>query len=86
MNHFEKLFESPLKRALSQVSGYETSSTTLVFCLYEMCANQQFQKKARESVEAVINHHDHFTYDTIAEMTYLDQIIKGEFPFSSRVL
>jgi cytochrome P450 family 6 len=59
------------------VSGYETSSTTLVFCLYELATHSALQEKARQSVEEVLHKFgDELTYDSIGELEYLDRVIK----------
>lgn len=59
------------------VSGYETSSTTLVFCLYELSTNKDLQQKARDSVRQVMaTHEDKITIEAVNDMGYLDQVIK----------
>lgn len=59
------------------VAGYETSSTTLTFCLYELSQNQELQEKARLKVlECLEKHHGEFTYEAVNDMTFVEQIIK----------
>ena len=58
------------------VAGYETSSTTLTFLLYELSQNQELQEKARQEVlEQLEKTHGEFTYDAISEMSYIEKVI-----------
>nr|XP_022911518.1 probable cytochrome P450 6a14 [Onthophagus taurus] len=58
------------------IAGFETSSTTVTFALYELVHNQEVQDKLREEIRRIIKKHDgKITYDGIMEMKYLDQVI-----------
>ncbi|PSN38879.1 hypothetical protein C0J52_18964 [Blattella germanica] len=58
------------------IAGFETSSTTMTFCLYELSLNHDVQEKLREEIRTVLKKHDgKITYDCIQEMTYLDQVV-----------
>nr|XP_017007361.2 LOW QUALITY PROTEIN: probable cytochrome P450 6a14 [Drosophila takahashii] len=59
------------------VAGFETSSSTMSFCLYELALNQDIQKRVREEIEKVLSNTEggEITYDALAEMTYLDQVL-----------
>lgn len=62
------------------LAGFETSSTTLSFVLYELSQpqNKHVQEKARrEVVEVMQKHNNNLTYDVLAEMPYIEQIING---------
>lgn len=62
------------------VLGFETSSTTLTFCMYELSQSDEIQRKARESVqEALKKHGNSFTYESVNEMHYLEQCVNGWF-------
>lgn len=58
------------------LAGFETSSTTMTFCLFELAKNQQMQKKVREEILQVLAKHDgQITYEGMQEMKYLGQVI-----------
>ncbi|EDS45780.1 cytochrome P450 6A1 [Culex quinquefasciatus] len=57
-------------------AGYETSSITMTFCLYELALNQELQERARKSVEDVLKRHGSFSYDAIQDMEFLNCCVK----------
>ncbi|XP_055375905.1 uncharacterized protein LOC129608436 [Condylostylus longicornis] len=58
------------------IAGFETTSTTMGFALYEMCINQEVQNKARNEVNEILEKHDgKMSYDCLEEMVYLEQVI-----------
>lgn len=60
-------------------AGFESSSTTLAFCLYELALNTKIQAKARRDIqEAYANYSGTFTYEMMMELPYIDQIINGK--------
>lgn len=62
------------------VAGFETSSTTMAFALYELALHEHIQSKVRKEIKEVLKEHDgNITYEAIQEMSYLHQIISGEF-------
>lgn len=61
------------------LGGFETSSTTGTFCLFELAINQEIQQKAREEVVQVLEGHDgRVSYESLQEMKYLSQVIDGK--------
>ncbi|XP_049766409.1 cytochrome P450 6a2-like [Schistocerca cancellata] len=57
-------------------AGFETSSTTMSFCLHELAVHQDVQERVRAEVDAVVRKHGGaITYDAIQDMTYLDQVV-----------
>ena len=61
------------------LGGFETSSTTMTFCLYELSLHQDIQDRVREEIDVVLQKHDgKLTYDAIQEMEYLDKVVSGK--------
>lgn len=61
------------------LAGFETSSTTMTFTLYELALNVELQTKLRNEIKMVISKHSgQFTYEAMMDMGYLDQVINGE--------
>jgi cytochrome P450 family 6 len=61
------------------LAGFETSSTTMTFCLYELAVNPDIQERLRAEIDTVLEKHDgNITYESILEMEYLDKIVDGK--------
>lgn len=59
-------------------AGFETSSTSMAYALYELAQNPEIQQKAREEIERVTQKYNgDICYDSMAEMVYLEQVING---------
>ena len=59
--------------------GFETSSTTMTFCLYELALQEDIQDRLREEIDVVLKKHDgKLTYEAIQEMEYLDKVVSGK--------
>ncbi|KAK9884821.1 hypothetical protein WA026_009048 [Henosepilachna vigintioctopunctata] len=57
-------------------AGFETSATTMTFCLYELSKNKSIQEKLRGEIKKVLAKHDNkLTYDATMDMDYLERII-----------
>jgi len=57
-------------------AGFETSSTTLTFCMYELSINEDIQRKARDSVKEVLKKYGNdFSFEAVNEMHYVEQCI-----------
>ncbi|XP_014605375.1 PREDICTED: probable cytochrome P450 6a13 [Polistes canadensis] len=69
--------ESLTAHALSFfVDGYETSSATLSFICFELSIHYEVQEKVRKEIRDVLaKHGGELTYDSLKEMTYMDQVI-----------
>lgn len=60
-------------------AGFETSSTTMSFCLYELALNPSVQEYVQKEIDAVLKKHGNkITYEAIQEMEYLDNTISGK--------
>ncbi|XP_048513690.1 cytochrome P450 6a2-like [Athalia rosae] len=57
------------------LAGFETSSTTAAFCLYELSLNQNIQEKVATEINEVLNKFGDLTYDSIREMPYLHKVV-----------
>lgn len=61
-------------------AGFETSSSVLSYCLYELTVNEDIQDKVRSEVDEVLKRHNNvLSYQAYQEMTYLEQVLYGKF-------
>lgn len=61
------------------IAGFETNSSTMSMCLYEMARNPDVQQKAFEEISTVLQKYDDkLTYESLAEMKYMERCIEGE--------
>lgn len=61
------------------LAGFETTSTTISFALFEMTLNPVIQRRAREEIAKVLDKHEgNFTYEAVMEMEYLETVILGK--------
>lgn len=59
-------------------TGFETSSSTMSFCLYELAKNPDIQRKVQEEIDEVTaRYNGQITYDSIMEMKYLEMCMEG---------
>ncbi|XP_035741324.1 uncharacterized protein LOC118450049 [Vespa mandarinia] len=73
--------------------GFETSSTTLAFSLYELALHPEIQTRLRKEIhEALASNDDQrVTYDMVVSLPYLDMVISETlrkypvFPFIERI-
>lgn len=60
-------------------ASFETSSSTISFCLFEMAKNPDVQRKVQAEIDQVLaRHNNEITYDALAEMTYFEACIDGK--------
>ncbi|CAD7077682.1 unnamed protein product [Hermetia illucens] len=55
------------------IEGFETSSTLMAYCLYELAINPDIQKAVHEELDRVlVKHNRTITYESLQEMNYLN--------------
>lgn len=60
------------------LAGFETSSSTLSFCLYELAKNLDYQRRVHSEIDSVLAQHGgQITYESILKMKFLDHCIDG---------
>ncbi|CAH1101565.1 unnamed protein product [Psylliodes chrysocephalus] len=58
------------------IAGFETSSSSTNFAIFEIARHQSIQDKLRQEINLVLNKYDnHITYEAVQEMVYLDQVV-----------
>uniref|UniRef100_A0A1I8MZ63 Cytochrome P450 n=1 Tax=Musca domestica TaxID=7370 RepID=A0A1I8MZ63_MUSDO len=57
------------------VGGFETSSSTMGFALYELALNQDVQDRMREEINEAFNADGSISYETLHGLPYLGQVI-----------
>ena len=61
------------------LAGFETTSATMTFCLYELALNPDIQERVQNEIDTVLEKHGgDITYESISEMEYLDKVVSGE--------
>ncbi|XP_032111157.1 cytochrome P450 3A21 [Sapajus apella] len=69
-------------------AGYETTSSTLSFIMYELATHPDVQQKLQEEIDAVLPNKAPATYDTVLQMEYLDMVVNETlrlFPLAMRL-
>ncbi|XP_017468130.1 PREDICTED: cytochrome P450 6a9-like [Rhagoletis zephyria] len=58
------------------IAGFETSSTTMAFALYELAQKPSLQERLRREVLGTIaKHNNEFTFECLQDMKYMDQVV-----------
>lgn len=60
------------------LDGYETSSNVISHVLYQLARHSEVQKRLRQDIQESIAENNGVTYESMHEMTYLDQVFQGE--------
>lgn len=71
------MLEASAQAFVFYLAGFETSSTTVTFCLYELAKHQEIQQKVRDEIQTTIEKHGGLTYNALNDMTYLQKVISG---------
>ncbi|PSN34611.1 hypothetical protein C0J52_20552 [Blattella germanica] len=57
-------------------AGFETSSSTMTFCLYELALNPDIQDKVRKDIDIMLEKHNgKVEYEAIMKMEYLEKVV-----------
>lgn len=60
------------------VAGFETTASTISYCLYELAKNQKIQDDLRKKIKETLDaNNGELSYDMLKDMKYLDMIING---------
>lgn len=61
-------------------AGFETISSTLSFCLYELALKKKIQDKLRSYIQLKLAKNDgKIDYEFLLDLNYLDMVIAGIF-------
>lgn len=60
------------------IAGFETTASTISYCLYELALNPEIQVILREKIKQTLDANEgRLTYDTLKDLKYLDMVING---------
>lgn len=57
-------------------AGFETTSSTISFALYELALNENYQTKLRMEIKQMREDHSELDYEAIKDLKFLDQVVK----------
>lgn len=61
------------------LAGFETISTTLSFCLYELALNPDIQERVHNEIKQIRDSHNGvLDYSSLNQLTYMDMVLSGE--------
>ncbi|XP_067213413.1 probable cytochrome P450 6a14 [Linepithema humile] len=69
------MMEATAQSYVFYLAGFETSSTTATYSLYELAQQQHIQDKVYNEIDKVLKKHGELTYDAVNEMTYLHKVV-----------
>ncbi|KAL0280662.1 UNVERIFIED_CONTAM: hypothetical protein PYX00_001886 [Menopon gallinae] len=58
------------------LAGFETTSTTLSYCMYELALNPDIQKKMKEEIRKHLKIHKEINIEFLHDLTYSEQVIE----------
>lgn len=65
------------------LAGFETTWVTLTYCLYELAMNKEIQDRVRDEIRTAFKKHNgKITYEMMADLTYVEQVIMGNRQYS----
>lgn len=61
------------------IAGFETTSATMAYCVYEITRNPDIQKKVHDEIDEVLRKHDgKISYESVSDMKYLECCLDGK--------
>lgn len=61
-------------------AGFETVSTAMSFCLYELALKKPIQDKVREEMNTMKKkHNDEINNDFLKDLHYLEMVLAGQY-------
>ena len=57
------------------LAGYETTSTAMTFCIYELALNQEVQERLYDELQTAIETTGDFNYEQLWKLPYLEAVI-----------
>lgn len=61
-------------------AGFETVSSTICYCLYELALNKDIQDRVRQEVQLKLSNNDgKINKEFLLDLHYLDMVIAGDF-------
>ncbi|XP_046751468.1 probable cytochrome P450 6a14 [Diprion similis] len=57
------------------IGGFDTSSSTVTHCLYELALNQDLQDKVAKEIISVLEEYGGVTYESVNAMSYLAKVV-----------
>lgn len=63
---------------LFYVAGFDTSASTIAYCLFEFAQNQTILRKIQNEIDETLQKHDgKLTYECIQEMSFMELCLMG---------
>lgn len=63
-------------------AGFETVSTTVSYCLYELALNKPIQDRVRQEIQFKLSKNEgQINHGFLMDLNYLDMVIAGYFFF-----
>lgn len=84
---FENLKTEILSIELNIRLGFETSSSTLSYCLFELARHPDVQRKAQQEIDRVLkaSGQNDFTYEVLSELKYLQHCIDEALRYTNKL-
>ena len=65
---------------LFYIAGYDTSASTVAFCLFELSRNKEIMEKVQNEIDTVVEKYNgELSYECMNSMEYLDLCVMGKW-------